>query len=153
MQHSFKDVPKHLITALSQLGQAEYDDNSSIPENPNIADYLKSVNIKGDDEIPWCSAFVNWSLHISALVGTQSGLARSFLTFSTELIEPELGCICVFSRGSNPNQGHVGFYLDDNKNYVYLLGGNQGNRVSIKMYGKSSLLSYRKVTYLPDLTP
>jgi hypothetical protein len=40
--------------------------------------------------------------------------------------------------------GHVGFYVCERKNTLYLLGGNQSNSVSIAPYPKTQVLGYRK---------
>lgn len=43
--------------------------------------------------------------------------------------------------------GHVGFYVRETDKYVYILGGNQGNKVSIAGYDKGRIIAYR----LPQL--
>jgi hypothetical protein len=46
----------------------------------------------------------------------------------------------VIPRGSNPAQGHVGFYIGtDAKGRVILLGGNQGNKVCIAAFAARPL--------------
>lgn len=43
--------------------------------------------------------------------------------------------------------GHVGFYVRETDRYVYILGGNQGNKVSVAAYDKGRIIAYR----LPQL--
>ena len=43
--------------------------------------------------------------------------------------------------------GHVGFYVRETDRYVYILGGNQSNKVSIAGYDKGRIIAYR----LPQL--
>lgn len=43
--------------------------------------------------------------------------------------------------------GHVGFYVRETDKYVYILGGNQSNKVSIAGYDKGRIIAYR----LPQL--
>lgn len=145
------EIPYHLTIALNQIGTTEISGDKS---NVIINRYLKTVGQKGDDEIPWCSAFVNWCLIEANLPGTGKPNARSFLDYrreeqgvSTELAFPELGCLVVLSRGTKSWQGHVGIYLDHHRSLIRILGGNQKNRVGINAYPSNKLLGYRKVEY------
>ena len=133
-------IPKHLIIALGELGQAEVPG----PENnPRIAEYLTSVGLPGVDSIPHCAAFVNWVLKKAHLPATGSGLARSFMYWGYDIGEPRFGCIVVLRRGVDPAKGHVGFFMDKSAGFIQILGANQGDRVGINAYSKLRLLSYR----------
>lgn len=96
-----------------------------------------------DDETAWCAAFANAMLRRAGYAGTGSLAARSFLTWGEALSEPKLGCITVFKRGNSTYQGHVAFFLRDLGNSVEILGGNQGNAVSVITKSKDDLLGYR----------
>lgn len=137
-------IPYHLTIALSQLGTTEIPGKQS---NSKIDEYLKTVNIPGNDEIPWCSAFINWCLLQADIQPTGEPNARSFLRFGERLSLPDLGCIVVLSRGTKSWQGHVGFYLDYHRGLIRILGGNQKNRVGINAYSVKKLLGYRRVEY------
>ena len=106
------------------------------------------VNLSPKDTA-WCAAFVNGALGATGVEGTGKLNARSFMEWGKETTSPTQGDIAVFTRG-NPNgwQGHVGFYVgpSDKKGYVRVLGGNQGNKVSIRDYPESELLGYRSGT-------
>ena len=134
-------VPLHLLLALKELsrGVAEIP---GAPADARIALYLASVNQPGSDEIPWCSAFVNWSIVEAGGVGTGKPNARSWLAWGKETLLPQLGCIAVFRRGTGW-QGHVGFVLDAHGPIVTLLGGNQSDRVSVTHASAAELLGYR----------
>ena len=132
-------IPRRLIIAFSELGIKEINGDGS---NARIDEYLKSVDQPSDDSIPWCSAYVNWVMRISGYKGTDNPAARSWLKWGVSC-EPELGCIVVLKRGSSW-QGHVGFYLNDEGNRIYILGGNQSNMVCVKSFLKSDVLDYRK---------
>ena len=100
-------------------------------------------------ETPWCAAFVNAVLRASGFDGTKSLQARSFLEFGTETQVPRPGDIAVFSRGDpNGRAGHVGFYVSEIKRneqiYILIVGGNQMDAVSERLYPKSQLLGYRR---------
>ena len=100
-------------------------------------------------ETPWCAAFVNAVLKASGTDGTGSLAARSFLEFGTVTHIPRAGDVAVFSRGDpNGRAGHVGFYAweveRNGKIYIRVVGGNQEDSVSERLYPKSRLLGYRR---------
>jgi uncharacterized protein (TIGR02594 family) len=96
-----------------------------------------------NDEVAWCAAFCGACLERAGLASTRSLMARSYLKWGDALSEPRAGAIAVFSRGTNPAEGHVGFWLGETEDAVVLLGGNQGNAVSVARYAKSRLLALR----------
>jgi uncharacterized protein (TIGR02594 family) len=92
----------------------------------------------------WCAAFVNATLAANGQKGTDGLLAREFLKVGTPTKEPTQGDIVVLSRGNSSWQGHVGFYAGkDSKGNVLVLGGNQGDAVSVSAYPSSRVLGYR----------
>jgi uncharacterized protein (TIGR02594 family) len=95
-------------------------------------------------ETAWCAAFVNAALGASGQKGTGTLLARDFLKFGTATNKPQQGDIVVLSRGNSSWQGHVGFYAgrDANGN-ILVLGGNQGDKVSIAPYAANRVLGFR----------
>lgn len=130
----------HLLIALSELGQAEIPGDK---DNPRISEYLATVGMPGDDEIAWCSAFVNWCLKQADISGTGKPNAKSFLQWGYQTPGFKPGAVAVFNRGNQEWMGHVGFCLDETPSWLYILGGNQNDRVSIRPYSKSKLVSYR----------
>ena len=114
--------------------------------NPRILQYHKFTSLKAStDEIPWCSAFENFIVQKCGNNGTNSAMARSWEKWGKELKKPIPGCIVVLSRGENPMYGHCGFYLYETKKNIYIIGGNQGDAVSIMAYPKSRLVCYRGI--------
>jgi len=136
-------IPPWTITALGELGQEEI---AGEEDNPRIVEYLNSVDLTKPlhhiDEVPWCSALVNFCITKCGIVGTNNALARSWLKWGEKLSEPVFGCITVIERGNNTWSGHVGFLMDITPNYIHMLGGNQSNRVSMAVYPKSKVLGY-----------
>jgi uncharacterized protein (TIGR02594 family) len=132
--------PFWLQIARGEMGQTEIQGPRN---NPRILEYHNSVagNIKSD-EVPWCSSFVNFCISSAGVVGTNSAAARSWLNWGKSATNPKLGDIAVFSRGAPPS-GHVGFYVGETDAFVLVLGGNQGNAVSIARYPKDRLLAIR----------
>jgi uncharacterized protein (TIGR02594 family) len=111
-----------------------------------ILRYFSNLGFKSikDDETAWCAAFVNWCFWKRELKGTGSLMARSFLTFGRRTLAPKLGDLAVFWRGSKDSiYGHVGFFIKEDKDVVYVLGGNQSNAVNITAFPKSQVLEYR----------
>ena len=94
----------------------------------------------------WCAAFVNATLGHAGIQGTGSNMARSFLDWGTPVDTPQRGDVAVFSRGDpNGPYGHVGFFKGyDDAGNVLVLGGNQGDAVSVAPYSANSLLGFRR---------
>jgi uncharacterized protein (TIGR02594 family) len=124
-------------------GVAEFPGRSV--HNPRILEYHSSVPGSFDeDEVPWCSSFVNWCMEQSETKGSESAGARSWERWGMTLAEPKLGAVAVFWRGTKSSgKGHVGFFVKETSSRVSVLGGNQGNQVSVDTYPKERLLSYR----------
>lgn len=107
--------------------------------------FKKSMGEKVDPQsTPWCAAFANSVLMTGGLPGTGSLAARSFLNYGEATKSPSQGDVVVLSRGKDTSKGHVGFYAGERDGQVLVLGGNQGNRVSIKSYPMSSVVGFRK---------
>lgn len=136
------EVPRWLEIAFAEVGVSVHPPGSS---NPRITEYHAGTNIAGyDDKASWCSSFVNWSLAEAGVVGTGSALARSWLDWGEPLEQPVLGCIAVLWREAPTSwRGHVGYYLREDDEHVYLLGGNQLEQVREHFYPKSTVLAYR----------
>lgn len=134
------EVPRWLVTAIGELGVSEVRGG----ENPRILEYHATTSLRAtEDEVSWCSSFCNWCLSRAGIRGTGSAAARSWLSWGDELKAPRLGCIVVLSRGTNPAQGHVGFFLDSGVLGVYLVNGNVGDRVAVSLFQHSRVLGYR----------
>jgi len=132
-------VPKHLAVALAEIGETEIPGPQS---NKRISEYLEMVGMPSSDEIPWCSAFVDWVVGQVHIAGTHDAAARSWSLWGRQC-SPRLGSIVVLKRGSQPWMGHVGFLLDSGGGMVRLLGGNQRDRVGVNAYAKSRVITYR----------
>ena len=136
------NVPRWLEVAFGEVGVSIHPVGSS---NPRIAEYHAGTSIAGyDDKASWCSSFVNWSLAQAGVRGTGSALARSWLEWGEPLERPVVGCIAVLWRDEPTSwKGHVGYYLREDEEFVYLLGGNQLEHVREHFYPKVSVLGYR----------
>lgn len=137
---------KHMMIALAE---ARHQEITGKEDNPEILKYFNDLGYDGSklkDETSWCAAFVNWVLKQADLPYTGKLNARSFLKIGKPTDKPEVGDIVVFWRGSKSSwMGHVGFYLRESNNYIYVLGGNQSNQVKMSGYAKNRLLGFRKI--------
>lgn len=117
------------------------------PDREALQDFLSTGGQNLDPvTTAWCAAFVNASLGQAGVEGTGKLNARSFLDWGQEVDQPQKGDVAVFSRG-DPNgwQGHVGFFDGYNEDgTIRVLGGNQGNAVSIASYSPDKLLGFRR---------
>lgn len=113
--------------------------------NPTIIDWAKGLglgNVYTNDEIPWCGLFVAQVCKEADKEVIKNPLwARNWLNWGTSQSVAMLGDILVFARGSG---GHVGFYVGEDKKCYHVLGGNQGNAVSVVRINKNRLLGIRR---------
>lgn len=115
--------------------------------NPHIVRWWKNIGAPfSDDATPWCGAFVGGvlaELGIKPVAGGAS--ARAWLKLPVKLDRPAVGCVVVFERGgASSGLGHVGFVVGrDQRGNIMVLGGNQGDMVSIKPFSRTRILGYR----------
>lgn len=111
--------------------------------NSRIVEYLASVTGEAlPDEVAWCAAFISFCLEQSGITPTKSLRARSYLHWGRKIEKPVFGCVTVLKRGKLEWQGHVGFYIGQTEDSVWLLGGNQKNKVSILGFCPDDVLGY-----------
>lgn len=133
--------------ALKEYGVSEIPGRS---HNNRILHYAHAIGERWvkSDETSWCSIYMSF---IALKAGKPYPLkapatARSWLKVGTHVTEPRLGDIVVFWRVSKDSwQGHVGIFIRESENNIWVLGGNQDNQVCIKPYPKDRLLGYRKI--------
>lgn len=134
------------------LGQKEI---AGAVHNAQIMSMLKlDYDWPDGDEVPWCSAFVNYVHYVAGMRRSKSLKARSWLKIGTEIAlnRAKIGDIVILNRGNgsfNPSDykgpGHVGFFTCFVDDEVIVLGGNQSNSVNHKYYPKSKILGIRRV--------
>jgi uncharacterized protein (TIGR02594 family) len=152
-------MDKLFMEAVSQLGQKEIEGPE---DNPTIVNFAKESGFEwvDDDETPWCSIFMNWCALKADLERSGKVNARSWLLVGDKTENPEPGDVVVLWRGSVDSwQGHVGILFGFSKDTkrVYILGGNQGNQVSIAGFPIDQVLGYRRLRPvnpidIPDIT-
>lgn len=138
--------PIWLSHARGELGVKEVSGDG---DNPRIIKYWQEAGLAnvadGQDEVPWCAAFVNAMLARAKIAGTDKANARSFEAWGRKLNSPALGCVVILSRPPTAWQGHVALYLgtDKIKRTIRVIGGNQGDSVSIADFSLDRLVGYR----------
>lgn len=93
----------------------------------------------------WCAAFVNWCLTQAGAPHLGYATAKSWVDFGTPVAHPVYGCITIIkpSKSTGSTTGHVAFYVERVGDFVKLLGGNQGDKVSESKFRESSVIAYR----------
>jgi len=132
--------PKWLEEARKHVGTREIPGEK---HEPKILQWWKAIKRSGikTDEVPWCAAFVGGCLEAVGVVSSRYESAKSYLAWGVPMSKPTLGCIVVFERQGG---GHVGFVVgEDAKGRLMVLGGNQGNVVSIAPFDRSRVAGYR----------
>lgn len=108
------------------------------------------------DDVPWCSAFVNFITWLLRLPRSKSLAARSWLVIGKAIAldkaEPGFDVV-ILKRGGidepGPDvlkaPGHVGFYAGRQDGRVIVLGGNQSDRVCLESFPESRVLGVRRL--------
>lgn len=131
-------------------------ESAGATSNPQVLAMLRldSPGVQ-DDATPWCSAFVNYIAWLLRLPRSKSLAARSWLGVggAVQLKEARLGDVVVLQRGSGEQPGpavlnapgHVGFFAGLEDAAVLVLGGNQGDSVSVARFPVSRILGIRRI--------
>lgn len=119
------------------------------PENPLIRAMHYSVGYMANEDEPWCGSFMGLCHKVTAYEVPKSATsARAWLNAGEEvpLALARPGDVVVLWRGSKTGwMGHVAFYVSHNKaaGTITLLGGNQGDQLSIAKFDLDKLLGIR----------
>jgi hypothetical protein len=116
------DAPKIIKEAVALFGTREI---VGLKHNQTILAWADAIGIGqlvNDDEQAWCGLFCGY-------VATRA----------------QKGDILIFKRDGG---GHVGLYVGEDAQYYYVLGGNQGNEVSITKIAKPRLYAVRRPLYI-----
>lgn len=146
------EQPAWLRGAWGELGTREVP---GAGDNPDILDYFRDIGTAGvtHDATPWCAAFLGACLERAGIPSTRSLLARSYLAWGEPASAERLGSIVVLKRGSDPAAGHVGFLVGISGDDVLLLGGNQGDAVSVARFPRADVLAVRWPSNEPASAP
>lgn len=136
-------TPLHV--ALGEIGHKEVAGEGNSADVVKYSQEQPAFSYIKSDSVPWCAIFINWCLNKVGIKGTAKANARSFLSWGVPVQKPIVGDVVVFWRGKKSGwQGHVGFFVNQIGDNIYVLGGNQSDSVSIAPYSKKQLLGYRR---------
>lgn len=139
-----ENAPRMIVEGLKLYGIKEA---INFEDNPAILEWAKELGL-GEykhDSIAWCGLFV-------AIVASRAGKevvkdplwAANWLKFGNKVDVAMLGDVLVFFR---PGGHHVGIYVGEDQKAYHILGGNQGDHVSIARIHKDRLRGIRKPIY------
>lgn len=145
------ETPGWLKVALEEAARGVKEISGAEHEDRILLYHASTTLSATEDEVPWCSAFVNWCVEAAGYVGTDSSRARDFLRWGRAIDPPAYGAIIVLSRGPSPPgpdvidaPGHVGFLVaSPTPDEILLLGGNQDNQVCTRPYPRDRILGVR----------
>lgn len=112
-------------------------------DNLTIKSWLSNLRAWwSDDETPWCGVFAAHCMKIAGHpIPKHWYRAKDWLNWGHSIHTPVYGCIAVFTRTGG---GHVGFVVGkDSLGRIMVLGGNQGNAVSIAPFDPNRVAGYR----------
>jgi uncharacterized protein (TIGR02594 family) len=143
--HKLKN-PRMLVEGVYLLGTYE---GLGDADNPIIINWSKECGIQGytHDAIPWCGLFMavcakraGWDIPKNPL------WALNWTNFGRQVGIPMLGDVMVFKRKlkGGGTAGHVAMYVGEDKTHWHILGGNQGDRVSIVRRPKNGWFAVRR---------
>lgn len=125
----------------------KYEGLKEVPgpkHNPVILGWLRRLKAWwSEDETPWCGTFVAHCLEASGLPIIPNWFrAKEWAFYGSNLRASHVapGAILVFARSGG---GHVGFYVGEDANFFYVLGGNQSNAINVMRIAKARCVAVR----------
>ena len=144
-QSSSRESPKAVNYVDVAWGEWEQTEFPGEHANSRIVEYHSHTSLKASsDEVAWCSAFMNYCMDKAGLKGTNLANAKSWLDWGVPATLDDIHCVVVLWRDtpSSPS-GHVAILLGKTDDKVFLLGGNQDNKVCVKAYPRSRVIGCR----------
>ncbi len=113
-----------------------YAEEWPVRANPVIVSFFDATTLRtpNGDQTAWCAAFVNWCIvrgrqdrtgAQKLLAPTASAASETFRTWGKKTEKPQPGDIVVFEHKRESWRGHVGFFVSQVGDSIYVLGGNQ----------------------------
>ncbi len=135
--------PAWLTAARAKLGTREAPGPAN---NPTIIGWAKRLGARvlgiayNADGVPWCGLFVATCIAEAGIAPPPIAVRASSWDAFGEPARPFVGAVLRFAR---PGGGHVGFAVGEDATRLFVLGGNQGDRVSILPIDKARLVACR----------
>ncbi len=135
--------PRVLIEGLALFGTREVPGPG---DNPAILAWARETGLDRDyraDSVPWCGLYIALVVRRAGFEPVAAPLwARNWAAFGTKADKAALGDVLVFERAGGG--GHVGLYVGEDASAYHVLGGNQGDAVSIVRIAKARCLAVRR---------
>lgn len=152
LPEAYKDLENMYKTPLAKEALALYGTTEfeGAANNPVILGWAKELghtisDYYRKDEIAWCGLYMGVCAKRAGYippVGFNTLRAKSWSQWGDPITgEPMLWDILVFNRQGG---GHVGIYVGEDNVCYHVLGGNQGDRVSISRVPKERLVAARR---------
>lgn len=131
--------PLWVTTARLDIGQRETTGPNDSPWLRRMLAKLGASWLVGQ---PWCgSVLAAWMQAAGCEPAKNYFRARAWLDWGVTLNTPHIGCVVVFERTGG---GHVGLVVGETPDgRLMVLGGNQGNTVSVAPFDRDRVLGYR----------
>jgi uncharacterized protein (TIGR02594 family) len=140
-------MPSWVKIAIEELGVKEAPGKRR--SNPRVEQYHDTVGIPwAKDDIPWCGSFVGFVMKKAGFqLSKYPYRALDWLNWGRSVSSPAYGAVAVKKRKGG---GHVTIVvgISRDKKFIYGLGGNQNNAVTIAKYPVSVFKDFR----IPDGT-
>lgn len=141
------------FTLMQQLvGTKELSGNA---DNPLILAMLQCCDSSvSHDEVPWCSAGLNFICKLANAPRSKSLAAKSWLKAGRpiDLSDAIPGWdVVILNRGNNPALGHVGLFAgidmhnEEANATLVILGCNQSNSISLQHFPIGSVAGVRRL--------
>jgi uncharacterized protein (TIGR02594 family) len=131
--------PEWLRLARKDIGSRETLGPNDSPLIRRILGLLGAMWLRGQ---PWCGgAVAHWVRPCGIALPKHWYRARAWLDWGVPIAAPAVGAVVVFERTGG---GHVGLVVGkDQAGRLMVLGGNQGDAVSIAPFDQRRVLGYR----------
>ena len=137
--------PQILVQAVKMLGTKEIVGKNHNPVILGWAEELGLKKVYTNDEIPWCGLAIGYAALKAGVQVVASPLwALSWAKYGNKVDEPMLGDVLTFKRDGG---GHVGLYVGEDKDCYHVLGGNQGNAMTVTRIAKARLFQARRTAW------
>jgi uncharacterized protein (TIGR02594 family) len=146
-------VPLYIAAALGEIGVIE--DTRPYKSAKRIEEYHAATTGGAmPDDVPWCSSFLCWCMERAGIRSTRSKAAASWLRWGAACA-PRPWAVCVFGKLHEDARGtgHVALSLGLTSKYVYVIGGNQQNAVTIAQRATSEVLAWRILAPVASTPP
>ena len=140
---------KWLDEARSLIGIKELP---GLASNPKILHWGSRLGVRvlgipyTSDATAWCGLYCAWCVHQAGLAPPKIAIrAKAWASWGIDAgmtaTRPPHGAVAVFERQGG---GHVGFVESVNRDgTLNILGGNQGDAVNVRRFGRDRLIALR----------